>query len=246
MWLVLCASSDHSALWAYRGLQVRGLTPLHLISAEMLAYSLRWEHRLQGNGVSLRFTLPDGRIIRSDEVQGVLNRLTYVPISHLQLANPSDREYAAQELLAFFMSWLYALPQPVLNRPTPQGLCGRSRHASEWVWLASHAGLPTPRYRQTSHGDDRMNAARLAGKLVPSGTPVVTLIVVKGQVVGAPAPPAVVSGCRWLAELAESDLLGVEFAQAPTRWTFAGATPVPDLRLGGSAVLDALALALKG
>ena len=51
-------------------------------------------------------------------------------------------------------------------------------------------------------------------------------------------------GCRRLAELSHTALLGVEFTTSSAGpWTFAGATPMPDLRLGGEALLDALASA---
>lgn len=245
MWLVLCASNDISALWAYRGLAARGLTPLELVSAEMLAYSVHWEHRLGADGVSIDITLADGRRIRSENTRGVLNRLLSVSSEHLLLANPADRDYATQELTAFFMSWLYALPQPVLNRPTPRGLSGQWRHVSEWIWLASKAGLPTPDYRQTSR--DRVDGMGIERGLVPIGTPVSTVIVVEGNIVGSPLPAEIQEGCRRLAELSGTELLGVEFAAGSTGlWTFAGATPLPDLRLGGQVLLDIMASVLRG
>jgi hypothetical protein len=44
MWLVLCSEQDVSALWTYQGLQARGLRPLELVPAEILPYSLKWDH----------------------------------------------------------------------------------------------------------------------------------------------------------------------------------------------------------
>src|SRR5262249_31990250 len=150
-------------------------------------------------------------------------------------ADPVDCEYASQELTAFFMSWLYALPQPVINQPTPQGLTGPWRHRSEWLWLASRAGLPTPFYRQTSH--DHGDTRAWQGRLGSPDTAVQTVFVVTDKVVGA-APPPILSSCQHLAKLAHTALLGIEFtAGAAGPWTFAGATPLPDLRLGGEALL---------
>src|SRR5262245_39541024 len=94
-----------------------------------------------------------------------------------------SREYASQELAAFCLSWLYALPSPVINRATPQGLAGQWRHRSEWLWLAAHAGLPTSLYRTTSEAPrDEQDGS---GRLVPPDTPVQTVFVVADQVVGA-------------------------------------------------------------
>ena len=78
-------------------------------------------------------------------------------------------------------------------------------------------------------------------------TPLGTVFVVADQVVGATLPRHIRHGCRRLAELSHTALLGVEFATSSAGpWTFAGATPMPDLRLGGEALLDALASALRG
>ncbi|MDP2952130.1 MAG: hypothetical protein Q8O76_02285, partial [Chloroflexota bacterium] len=195
------------------------------------------------DGVSTQITLADGRTICGDTVRGVLNRLGSVPTEQLGLANRADREYASQELLALFTSWLYALPGPVLNRPTPLGLAGGWRHSSEWVWLASQAGLPTPRYREDSHGE---MDTRPWGMLVPAGTPTQTVIVMERRCMGAAAPPFIIRGCQNLAQLAGTELLGIEFTAGPEGpWTFAGATPSPDLRLGSRALLDVLVSALR-
>jgi hypothetical protein len=78
-------------------------------------------------------------------------------------------------------------------------------------------------------------------------TPVQTVFVVAGQVVGAILPRHIHHGCRHLAELSHTALLGIKFATGSAGlWTFVGATPMPDLQLGGEALLDALAGALRG
>ena len=236
MWLILCSREDVSALWAYQGLRARGLLPLELVTAEMLSYRAGWDHRVGASGASISITLADGRVIRNDSVRGTLNRLTHVPLRHL--AGAPDYDYVTQEYTAFFMSWLYALPQPVLNRADAQGLCGAWRHISEWVSLAAAAGLPTPAYRQTSH--DQIDEALQLRRLFPTGTPITSAIVVGRRVVGPPLPPEIRAGCLRLAQLSQTQLLGVEFVTGANSWTFAGATPMPDLRLGGEPLIDAL------
>lgn len=245
MWLVLCPSNDLAALWAYQGLKSRGLAPLELVSAEMLAYALRWEHRLSTKSMSVEITLADHRTIRSDAVRGILNRLSSVPQEQFERAGSADRNYAAEELTAFYMSWLCAMPQPVLNRPTAQGLSGSWRHLSEWVWMARKVGLPTFPYRQT--GSDKRVDGQGRGPLVSEETRVKTIIVVGGDLAGASAPPDILEGCRRLAKLSGTALLGIEFVAGPQSvWSFAGATPLPDLRLGGAVLLELLASALVG
>jgi hypothetical protein len=242
MWLILCSREDTSALWAYTGLQARGLMPLELVTADMLTHNAKWEHRVGTDGAYINITLADGRVIDNRKVHGVLNRLTHVPLQHLTGA--PDFEYASQEYSALFMSWLNALPKPIFNGAAAQGLSGAWRHISEWVWLAAQAGLPTPQYKQTSH--DSIDESKELRRLLPAGTPTMMVITVGDRVIASALPPAVRQGCVELARLSETPLLGIEFAVAPDTRTlvFAGATPVPDLQVGGEAVLDALAVKL--
>jgi hypothetical protein len=245
MWLVLCNSEDASALWAYHGLKARGLEPIELISAEVLSYSLCWEHRLRGDLATIDIKLADGRWIHSNTINGVLNRLLSVPLGFWRSAAPTDRDYVLQELTAFYLSWLYALSCPVINRPTPQGLSGQWRHESEWVWLASQAGLPTADYRQTSL--DRVDEMKGERRLIHPSALTTTVIVFADQLFGVEIPRSLMEGCRRLAEFSDTALLGIEFAtDSHSQWKFVGATPSPDLSFGGSALLDALAWALEG
>lgn len=245
MWLVICETSDASALWAYEGLRRRGLAPLELLSPELLACSLRWEHRVGSRGTSLAVTLADGRQLSSEGLRGVLNRVYTVPLAMWRHAAESDRSYVQQELFAFFLSWLHGLPCPVFNRPTAMGLAGAWRSESEWVWLAAKAGLPAPVFRQTSF--DRLDESRGDRRLRPPTAAVRTVIAVGATTAGAPAPPAIAEGCLRLAGLADTTLLGIDFIEgAAGPWTFAGASPLPELTSGGEAFLDGLAAALSG
>lgn len=238
MWLILCSAHDAVAEWARRGLASRGLAPLEVVYAEALPYGLRWEHRIGEAGAYVGFELRDGRRITSDGLRGVLNRLTHLPTQHLSML--PDQEYISQELTAFSMSWLYALPCPVLNRPTAQGLCGPWLHVSEWVTLAARAGLPTPVYRQG--GGDLIDETKTERTLFPRET-TTGVVVVGGRVFG----PRVFTremeeGCVRLSALVSMPLLGVEFGRGEDgEWQFASATPLPDLSAGGEPLLDALA-----
>jgi hypothetical protein len=242
MWLVFCPTTDLSALWAYEGLRSMGLAPLELITAEALAYSRVWEHRVSTYGVSVKIGLSDGRLVSSDSVRGVLNRLVSLPPAAVNQSVPADREYVTQEMMAFWLSWLHALRGPVLNRPTPLGLSGRWRHLSEWVMLANRAGLQTPVYRQSSHDPIELGY----GRLFPWDQSVSSVIVLGENVFGPAVPDEVARCCCRLAKLCETEVLGIDFHVGPQQqWFFAGATPVPDLTVGGQALLKALAATMR-
>ena len=73
-----------------------------------------------------------------------------------------------------------------------------------------------------------------------------TVLLVANRVVGDAIPEAIAEGCRRLGQLSKTALLGIDFAaNSKGYWTFASATPLPDLRQGGEALLDALAAELK-
>jgi hypothetical protein len=246
LWLILGDDADPCLRWAADGLVGRGLAPVKLLTAARLGPGLRWEHRVGVTGGTVEVTLGDGELIRSSHLRGVLNRLGAPPgWPLLDRVHVQDRDYVRQELAAFFLSWLASLPQPMLNRPTPQGLAGAWRHPAEWVLLAAKAGLRTTPYRASNRARPDAAAGRAQRLGVRTGAAATKVLVIGGQAVGT-APPAILSACRRLGVLSGTALLGVELDDgAAGPWTFAGATPRPDLRDGGEPALDALAEALQ-
>ena len=249
MWIVLASEADSAAQWAARGLIARGLAPLEWIPIEVLP-DADWDHRLGGSDPTLEFLLPDGRLIRSDRVRGVLNRVTCVPSEHVLRAHPADRVYTLQELTAFYLSWLNAWPCPIVNSPRPNALCGSGCHPSEWCCLAARADLHCAPYRQTSR--DPWHAQWQPGAFVPqelASEPRSIIFVVGSEVIVPPdqlrPPDEVCIGAPKLARLAGAALLGLEFvADYMVPWTLVSADSLPDLRRGGNALLDALARVL--
>jgi hypothetical protein len=179
--------------------------------------------------------LADGTRIDGHEVRGVLNRLAVLsPDLVDQFAN-TDRVYALQEWTALHISWLAGLTVPVLNRPVMQGLCGAWRHRTEWTWLAGQAGLETYPCRF-----DSTTTAEPVPPLVRSRT----VFVIDGQALDETLPPSVATACGELGALAETRLIGVDLDADSLR--FLGASPRPNLRLGGDALVEALASTFGG
>ena len=241
MWLLLCSSTDHSALWAATRLRARGLEPLTVLTPELLHYSFGWEHRLRSDGAaSIAFTLADGRAIDGSAVRGVLNRIPFVPSHLLQHLVAPDRIYAQQEWTALHMSWLSCLRAPVLNLPVIEGLCGAWRHESEWASLAAQAGLDAGVYEQSAPASA---AGRRAAAVHSPTQQIRTVIAIDGRGITPHVAEDVADACGRLGVLAKTRLLGVDL-DAHTG-TFVSASPLPDLRAGGDPVIDALASALR-
>jgi hypothetical protein len=241
MFLVLCHDYDEAARWVSGELRAAGLGPLELVTDRELERAPVWNHRLGAEGIGLTIELDDGRVLRHDQVRGVLNRLIAAPGALIGLADPADRDYAAAEMAAFYMSWLAGLAN-VINRSTPQGICGSWRHSSEWAVLAARAGLAVPPYRQTDSDPERKGY----GGLAPPEAAIAKIIVLRGELYGAVVPDGVGAACRRLAQGSLTELLGIDlFEDEGGTLTFAHATPWPDLRPGGVSFVDALCQALS-
>jgi len=238
MWLVLCSSADASALWAYQGLKQLGLAPLELVTAEDLACAHRWEHRLSGVRTELSITLADGRVIDGSRIRGVLNRMNAPSEATSQRAVASDRAYAQSETLAFYLSWLHGLPGVVINRPTPFGLSGAWLHPSEWTIRACRAGLRAPVYRQSARDVQSQNCR----SSFPQKPAAKSLIALRGEVFGGVVPGSIAQASGRLAADTGAEMLGVDLnLDNKGQWSFANATPSPDLRTGGMPLLHRLA-----
>ncbi|MEU9045601.1 MULTISPECIES: hypothetical protein [unclassified Kitasatospora] len=242
MWLVLCDPGDQAALWAHEGLRKRGLEPLELLSPQALLGSTRSAHRVGRHGAAFDNSLPDGRILASRDVSGVLNRVAAAPFGLLPFDTHADARYAQEELSALLLSLLTCLGPVSVNRPGATGLCGAWRSAAEWTVLAARAGLPVPPARISSSPEPEP----------PWDAPGSGGVLVLGEHVfgehgfGAPAAEDEKAYVR-LARLAGTDLLGLDLHRdGGQRVVFAGATPLPDLRSGGDPFLDRLLDHLTG
>lgn len=245
--LVLCDPHDAAALWAAEGLGRRGMAPVEVVTAAMLGRARRWEHRIRGGVVDVEITLEDGRRISSCQPQPVLNRLRVVPTKQLAAAAPADHDYAVAEFHALFSSWLAGYPGRMVNRPSPLYLGGQWHPPSGWSVHAARAGLCTAPYVQGSEHPLELSRLVAGYGYLPSlaGRSVTVFVVAGTPVPGPPVPAPVLDACGRLADRVGDDLLGIELLPRPSgEWEFVAAGAVPDLRLGGEPLLDALAAAL--
>ncbi len=226
MWLVLSDAGDASGPAIAAGLTARGLEPVEHVTGIDVLRAAGISHRVGIGGTSIHIKLRDGRAI-GPRVRGSVNRLSHIPPAAVAHLPEPDRRYAHQELHALTLSWLAALPGPMLNRPDPRGLGGAWRHPSEWALHAGQAGLPTTPYVESTSGPE-------PDPWPGAGLPP-TVVVVGDAVVGAGVPPAVAAACRRLAREVATPLLGITCA---ANWTFVSASPRPEL---DGAALDAVA-----
>lgn len=216
MWLILCEPYDRAAIWVYQRLRARGDVPTELVTPAQLVYAPRTKHWIASDDAGLEIVLADGRRIASSEVTGVLNRMVHLPTDHLGAVQQSDRAYAMEELSALVVSWLACL-RNVINEPHPLGIGGHDRHPTEWARLSRDAGFRL--------GHLRAGAGSMC-------------LVLDNEIFGPPTPPRSARACARLAAMSDTRLLGVLLDA--TSGDFVAATPLPDLRVGGPPLLDAL------
>lgn len=237
MVFVLHESGDASASWLVEGLRNRGLT-VDAVSAFDLGTADTWRHGIDATGTTVEIALRDGRRFDGAEPRAIVNRLNFIPLETLRATAGADLGYAVQEMFALYLSWLNAWPATVINRPTPQGLSGNHRHPSVWATLAAKAELPACAWRQ---GDGDPPDHAWAWKLAEATAFVVGEAVVLADVL----PQDLADGCRALCRLADLSLIGIDFARdASGQWEMTGASPTPNVMLGGEPLISALADAL--
>ena len=241
MYLVVCSETDVNGIWAYENLLAIGLAPLSLVTLESLASSTTWEHRIGPDGAHLRFELKDGRRFCSSQICGVLNRALFASPNLMAEAVEEDREYANNEIVAFYLSWLHLL-RGVINRPSPLGLSGSWQHNSQASLLAGQAGLATSPYRQSVATPMEAGYTSLA----PVGATISHHVVLRDRVYSDPyAPPIpqhVANACIEFAVLCKTELMGIDlYGSNGEGLTFAGATPHANLMVGGQPLIHALA-----
>jgi hypothetical protein len=177
-----------------------------------------------------------GREVGECDVTGVLSRVWGVGEFDLPHIVPEDRAYVSQEMTAFITSWLYGLPCPVLNRPTPTCLTGINWREEEWTHRAARLGIPVRAVRR------RIALGAEAEQPTTNGPATVVTVVGRGCV-GA-ADETLKTHARNLAAAAGTELLDVHFDGAGPEAVFLGVGLWPDVTV--PEIADAILEHLKG
>lgn len=234
--------------------EVALVTPADLSFADEVTYT--WDGRVEHS----RVTLDDGRTIDSARVRGVLNRFTTVYTEHWHRLGGQDAAYAEAEMHATFLVWLASLGDVVTNAPTPYWLGGPYRRPQVWRAQAARVGIPVAPVRESAgtlavdntvdgagsgHGASGGDVEQyvdegLTGAL-GSLTSLRRVVMYRGQAFGD-ASPTVAQWGRALADHVGVALLGLDVGRTQDGTeVLADVTVHPDLRLGGEALLDAIA-----
>jgi len=158
-----------------------------------------WRFRL--DDLAATAVVADGRRLRLGDARGVLMRLAAVTEADLPHIHAEDQAFVAAELTAFLLALLTQTNVPVVNRPTPQCLCGPAWSDAKWRKSAAGLGLPVRplqwRVARDSDGGEEKQA-------------MFTVAVVNGACFGA-EDKQIAAECRAIAKHAATEMLTLEF-----------------------------------
>ena len=254
-YLVLAHPTDETALAVASLLRQRhGEFAVEWRSPEELQCSSRWDHRVSAAGVKTEIRLQDGSLLAGNAPSVIFNRIGFVDPPQFFRAAPADRDYARMEMFALLLSWLTDPGCAVVNRPAPNALAGGFYRPPMWFRLAQIAGLATIGLTATSstrrfppdrrairrpdlahvgahHVDGRPRPNDFSWFSEPIDTQRISILAIGGRV-AEDAPAGLAEPCRRLAQLADTDILRIDFvmsANSPCGWTFAGADSCPQV-----------------
>ncbi len=139
MIVVFCNDWDPSAklLAEHLNLGRYGLQVL-VVDATTLLFGTKLTHTLDRSGNRLKMTFPNGTTVRGDDIQLLINRISYISVPSCP-----DRDYINQEWLAIFSSICASLSCPVINQPDVYSFLGNATNELALQMAMNAAGLPT-------------------------------------------------------------------------------------------------------
>ena len=231
--VILCDPGDDAALWLHDTLRDLGLCRIDLVSVGQLVYSTRIVHQLSDAVERGEIHLSDGRTLRPEAIRGLVNRVNFLPTRHFDNVATADQGYATEELSAFFLAWLDAIPGRVINPPLPFSLNGGDFPIATVMHCAATAGLPTGGWHARAHESEAETSSSIE--------PTHVVIVFVGILFGPILPRDLQDACRRLAILLGLPLMQVALRRLRTgEWRFMSVTGNADFRLGGSGLAAAI------
>jgi hypothetical protein len=247
--LTIADENDKTAQAVHEALTKKhGTSQTKFVSNRDLVSAPSWKHQIPEKKPSKAVTeiqLQDGTTIFSTEVRVVFNRLLQPPADAFSLFSKRDQNYAQIETQALWISWLYSLPCPVINKINRKGLFPQNRTQAQWLFLASKAGLPTRTYSFTTNQIIPSNSQKqTSNQLQATNAPQTILIensqktqkaLIVGENILGDFPKEQFKALRKLGKLSECDLLEISFGHFKdnqgksqnTKWLVCGCDPYP-------------------
>jgi len=114
MLLIFCNTEDHVANSLHQYLKQK-TQHVRLINAEELVFARSWIHQCGNDGIfDTQLILPDGYTISSENINGIFNRIRFLPTTHF--IRQEDFTYAQMEFYALYASFLLSVNDKLFEK----------------------------------------------------------------------------------------------------------------------------------
>lgn len=140
--LILCHTDDREAIWLYTQLKKRDVE-IELLSPEQLMMSEEWTQYVETESDSYTIKTKTGISIHSNEKHFLFNRTRQANAPIWHKSSETEKTYAASEMNAMVMGWLYQvqLKNILYNPPMGYSLSGAYWSKPQWTKAALSAGF---------------------------------------------------------------------------------------------------------
>ncbi|MEU0534832.1 hypothetical protein [Amycolatopsis tolypomycina] len=221
--LVLADDGDSGAAAVASAVAARrGGSAVTVVSPRRLAVASRWVHTVAPDGTAAtEIRLAGGGCVPCSPA-AVLNRIDGVTPVRFARAGARDRDYAAMELHALFVSWLAGLPCPVVNPVNGNGSAAPAA-LPYWLLAARRAGLPVVHIGRTVGTRAGHRAAPPAAR-TPAGS-----VLVAGRHTAGALARRFGDGCAEVARATGCPLLEFRFVREAGAVRLSAVDPRPGL-----------------
>lgn len=222
--LVLAGGEDSGAAAVASAVAARrGGSAVTVVSPRRLAAASRWVHTVAPDGTTAtEIRLADGGCVPGSPA-AVLNRIDGVTPVRFACAGARDRDYAAMELHALFVSWLAGLPCPVVNPVNGNGSAAPAA-PPYWLLAARRAGLPVVRTGRTVGTRAGRHRVTPPAARIPAGS-----VLVAGRHAAGALAGRFGEGCVEVARATGCPLLEFRFVRESGAVRLAAVDPRPGL-----------------
>ncbi|WP_336514166.1 hypothetical protein [Pollutibacter soli] len=207
---------------------------IKLISAEELVYAPVFDCGYQNGKAFFSVELASGFVLSDQNVTATINRISHLPLQHVERFKTEDREYVSAELISNFAFLFSILPHIVFNNTSPSGFCGRVRSDIEWLLLAKKAGFETSAFVYENKITDKLSPVK--------NDALKNLLYFNGRCYGdnAVLSSSAVTICKEFGEISAENIIEIWFYEDEKRLHFHSATVHPSFHNAGTEFIDDL------
>lgn len=143
MLLIIAHHYDREAVWLYENILENGEIPVRLLVPETLGLDYYISLNLSGTLVAKSSVkwFDTGETIFNTDVHWLINRLSYIDPMIWNQSEATEKQYATNELNAFFAAFIYSFGCTISNPIQNGSLYGQNLYLPKWISHFKKAGI---------------------------------------------------------------------------------------------------------